>query len=65
MKPLNEPLGPLFNFHAVKLVARISTLVLPGPNKPQTEGNEGNEACGPSNRPSCFLPRLTKWADCG
>jgi len=44
MKLLNVPLGLLFNFHDVKLVDGISRLVLPGANKPGTEGNEGNEA---------------------
>jgi hypothetical protein len=44
MKLLNVPLGLLFNFHEVKLVDGISRLVLPGANKPGTEGNEGNEA---------------------
>jgi hypothetical protein len=42
-KLLNVPLGPLFNFHEVKLVDEISRLALPGANKPRTEGNEGNE----------------------
>jgi GxxExxY protein len=44
MKLLNVPLGLLFNFNEVKLVDGISRLVLPGANKPGTEGNEGNEA---------------------
>jgi hypothetical protein len=44
IKLLNVPLGLLFNFHEVKLVDGISRLVLPGANKPGTEGNEGNEA---------------------
>ena len=43
MKLLNVPLGLLFNFNEVKLVDGISRLVLPGANKPRTEGNEGNE----------------------
>jgi hypothetical protein len=43
MKLLNVPLGRLFNFHDVRLVYRLSRLVLPGANKPGTEGNEGNE----------------------
>jgi hypothetical protein len=34
MKPLNVPLGLLFNFHEVKLVEGISRLILPGANKP-------------------------------
>jgi hypothetical protein len=43
IKLLNVRLGLLFNFHKVKLVDGISRLVLPGANKPGTEGNEGNE----------------------
>ncbi len=43
MKLLNVPLGLLFNFHEVKLVDGMSRLILPGANKPRTEGNEGNE----------------------
>jgi GxxExxY protein len=44
MKLLNIPLGLLLNFQELKLVDGISRLVLPGANKPRTEGNEGNEA---------------------
>jgi hypothetical protein len=40
---LNVALELLFNFHEDKLVDGISRLVLPGANKPRTEGNEGNE----------------------
>jgi hypothetical protein len=43
IKLLNVPLGLLFNFHEVKRVDGRSRLVLPGANKPGTEGNEGNE----------------------
>jgi GxxExxY protein len=43
MKLLNVPLGLLFNFHEVTLVDGMSRLILPGANKPRTEGNEGNE----------------------
>ncbi len=31
-------------FHEVKLLDGVSRLVLPGANRPSTEGNEGNEA---------------------
>jgi hypothetical protein len=43
IKLLNVPLGLLFNFPEIKLVDGISRHVLPGANKPRTEGNEGNE----------------------
>jgi GxxExxY protein len=33
MKPLNVPLGLLFNFHEFKLVDGISRLILPGANQ--------------------------------
>ena len=34
MRLLDAPLGPLINFHVVKLVDGISRLILPGANKP-------------------------------
>ena len=34
MKPLDVPVGLLFNFHEIKLVDGISRLVLPGANQP-------------------------------
>jgi hypothetical protein len=34
MKPLDVPLGLLFNFHQVKLADAVSRLLLPGANQP-------------------------------
>jgi hypothetical protein len=34
MKPLDVPLGLLFNFHEVKLADGIPRFLLPGANKP-------------------------------
>ena len=39
---------PFANFHEVKLVDGISRLILPGANKPPTEGRQGNEERDPS-----------------
>jgi hypothetical protein len=50
MKLLNVPLGLLFNFHEVKLVDGTSRLLLPGANKPGTEGNKGNEEGEPGSQ---------------